>query len=306
MSERKRSIDPKDLISTTAKMAGLTADEVLGPSRNHEAFLVRRDIQLQLRERGFTFDEIGIETNRDKSTVIHNVRRALSERPVVGLNRDAVRAQAESFLADRFPGVNLDEAMDISGSKRYIPPRQGTIRHLVFDQGLSPDEVSYALSVSTRTVAPAIAKSEEKFSKDVRFWQRVTRARERLSRSKERREQYEKARRDRERRNAILQDLVLRLVAEHYLLDLPQEILSKSRKKHLVQPRKTVQYILFKTGDFSYHQISNIVGRKNHTSAMYAISTVERRLEVDPEFKERIEKLIRGLNALADEALKVD
>jgi chromosomal replication initiator protein len=95
---------------------------------------------------------------------------------------------------------------------------------------------------------------------------------------------------EKDEKDAAFVESTLSTVAHHYGVSV-SEMIGESKEKRFVQPRKTAQYILFSGTSLSLIKISQIMGRTDHTTAIHSIRTVERRLEYDEEFRERVVEL---------------
>jgi len=69
-------------------------------------------------------------------------------------------------------------------------------------------------------------------------------------------------------------DQILSVVAERYNIRL-EDLLGKSRKKELVFPRHLAAYLLREKLSLSFPQIAKILGKKDHTSTMYAYRKIK-------------------------------
>lgn len=98
------------------------------------------------------------------------------------------------------------------------------------------------------------------------------------------------AKKEKEERDLVFVQTTLEVVSSHYGVKV-DEIIYEGRQRRFTQPRKTAQYIIFNGTDYPLTKISEIMGRADHTTAINAIQTVERRLQHDDEFKERVEEL---------------
>ena len=78
-----------------------------------------------------------------------------------------------------------------------------------------------------------------------------------------------------------------------------EEIKSKSRKREYVQPRQICMYILKKTlgtrTRYTDQFIGNFFGGLDRATVIYAAKTIEGYMDVDKEFKEEVEQIIKGL-----------
>ncbi len=77
-------------------------------------------------------------------------------------------------------------------------------------------------------------------------------------------------------------------VGKYYNVDMD----STSRQRELVLPRQITMYLCRKHTELSYSQIAQLLGNKNHTTAMSNVRKIERICEEDEVFKRRIEKIL--------------
>jgi len=85
-------------------------------------------------------------------------------------------------------------------------------------------------------------------------------------------------------------EMILRAVCREYEVTIPQ-LTAKSRKRKVVEPRHVACYLLRKYAHWVWEEIGTEFNR-DHTTAMNAYRAVQDRMDTEPEFKARIEKLI--------------
>jgi chromosomal replication initiator protein len=83
---------------------------------------------------------------------------------------------------------------------------------------------------------------------------------------------------------------VLELVADHFRIS-SEELLSGSRKRHIIVPRQVAMYLIRHELNLSYEQIGVIFGGKNHTTVMHACEKIRVKLTKDGA-------MVRDLNAI--------
>ena len=74
-------------------------------------------------------------------------------------------------------------------------------------------------------------------------------------------------------------------------------LLSKSRKREIVQARQITMYLAKKYTDNSYALIGKIIGQKDHATVLHACKTVKDQMEINKSFRsaiESIEEQIKG------------
>ncbi len=88
---------------------------------------------------------------------------------------------------------------------------------------------------------------------------------------------------------------ILNTVAEHYNIS-PDEIRSKKRNTEYVIPRQVVMYLCRKLTDDSLSYISNIVGKKDHTTVINGCEKIENYMETSEEMRKTIEVIMKKIN----------
>lgn len=63
-----------ELVASMAADAGVTLDDLYGPSRKAHLVELRRRISVRLHEDGVSYPEIGRLLNRHHTTILHHVR----------------------------------------------------------------------------------------------------------------------------------------------------------------------------------------------------------------------------------------
>lgn len=67
---------PIELVAQIARTHGLTAADLIGPSKVRSVCIVRWRAMKALRDKGRSLSSIGRILNRDHTTVLHGLRRA--------------------------------------------------------------------------------------------------------------------------------------------------------------------------------------------------------------------------------------
>ena len=75
----------------------------------------------------------------------------------------------------------------------------------------------------------------------------------------------------------------------------PADIVSESRLKKFATPRHIAQYLCRQLTEFSYPEIGQRFGGRDHTSVMHAVRKIEKDLERDSNMKNIISYLIRRI-----------
>lgn len=83
-------------------------------------------------------------------------------------------------------------------------------------------------------------------------------------------------------------DTIIKIVAQEHDLS-PEDLLGPSRKRAIVLARHIAAHFLFIHTELSYRGIALSLGKNDHTSAIHAVKHIEELMEIDPDFKERIE-----------------
>lgn len=83
-------------------------------------------------------------------------------------------------------------------------------------------------------------------------------------------------------------DTVIKIVANDYELT-PEDLIGPSRRADIVQARHIAAHFLYMHTGLSYRGVALSLGRNDHSTAINAVQNVERLMETNPEFKERIE-----------------
>ena len=89
--------------------------------------------------------------------------------------------------------------------------------------------------------------------------------------------------------------LIINVVAEHFGVK-PEDITSKRRNSEYVQPRQVVMYLCNKYTDNSLANIGKILGKKDHTTVIHGIKKVTAELEINEEFKNKVEIITKKIN----------
>ena len=93
----------------------------------------------------------------------------------------------------------------------------------------------------------------------------------------------------------ITPTLIINVVAEHFGVK-PEDITSKRRNSEFVQPRQVVMYLCNKYMDMSLANIGKILGKKDHTTVIHGIKKVNAELEINEEFKNKVEIITKKID----------
>lgn len=76
-----------------------------------------------------------------------------------------------------------------------------------------------------------------------------------------------------------------------------KELVSKSRKQAVVQPRQLAMYLIHKYTDMSYSQLGRLFGKRDHSTVLYACNQIAHRISVDKQFRREVEELEAALKS---------
>ena len=94
--------------------------------------------------------------------------------------------------------------------------------------------------------------------------------------------------------SSITVDIIQKVVADHYNISISE---MKGRKKHntVVIPRQIAIYITRELCDYSYPELGNEFGGKDHTTIMHSYNKVVDQLKTDSILDSTIQMLIRKI-----------
>jgi chromosomal replication initiator protein len=96
-------------------------------------------------------------------------------------------------------------------------------------------------------------------------------------------------------KKTITVDLIQNVVSDFFRVDL-KEIHSKSRKKEIVEARHVAIHLAKKYTNSSYALIGNLIGKRDHASALHADRAIRDRLDTDKNFRLTMNDLETKLN----------
>jgi chromosomal replication initiator protein len=67
-----------------------------------------------------------------------------------------------------------------------------------------------------------------------------------------------------------------------------EDILSAKRSKEIVVPRQILMYLIRQEMSFSYPQIANLIGKKDHTTIMHGVEKIEKEIRNNPDLQKQI------------------
>lgn len=95
---------------------------------------------------------------------------------------------------------------------------------------------------------------------------------------------------------AVTIDTIQKVVAEHYNISI-SDLKSRHRSKKVLIPRQIAIYIARKLCDYSYPELGNEFGGKDHTTMLHSYEKIEDQLKTDTVLDSTIQMLIRNIKA---------
>lgn len=89
-------------------------------------------------------------------------------------------------------------------------------------------------------------------------------------------------------------DTIQKVVADHYGISV-SDIKSKKRDRKYVIPRQNALYIARQLTEYSFPELGNEFGGRDHTTAMHSYNKVEEQLKTDSSLNSTIQLLIRNI-----------
>lgn len=89
---------------------------------------------------------------------------------------------------------------------------------------------------------------------------------------------------------APLSESIIEKVGEHFNVPV-QKLLGARRDQHVAFCRQVAMYLLRECTELSYPEIARALHRKEHTTVIHGYWVIQRRMELAPEFRVRIERL---------------
>src|SRR3989344_1769202 len=87
---------------------------------------------------------------------------------------------------------------------------------------------------------------------------------------------------------------VVRVVAQFFGIS-PQELVSRSRKREVVEPRQICMYLMREVLGFSYPHIGEKMGKRDHTTAIHAYEKVAKEISQNSGLNQKIMLIREGL-----------
>ncbi|MCR5605967.1 MAG: chromosomal replication initiator protein DnaA [Treponema sp.] len=89
-------------------------------------------------------------------------------------------------------------------------------------------------------------------------------------------------------------DVIQKVVADHYNISL-SDIKGKKRDRKVVIPRQIALYIARQLTEYSWHDLGNEFGGRDHTTAMHSYEKIESAIQTDSNLNSLIALLIRNI-----------
>ncbi len=88
---------------------------------------------------------------------------------------------------------------------------------------------------------------------------------------------------------------VISTVCTYYNVKI-KDVKGKSRTDRVVIPRQVIMYFLREYLNLKFKDIAYLLSRKDHTTIIYGVTKIKKRVINDPIFKEDIDKMVSSLN----------
>ncbi len=85
----------------------------------------------------------------------------------------------------------------------------------------------------------------------------------------------------------ITYNQIIKAVAEFYEIT-PSDMIGRGRKKEIIEPRQVAMFLLRDMINMSYPFIAEKMGKKDHTTAIYAFDKITHSLNQDPSFNQKM------------------
>lgn len=87
-------------------------------------------------------------------------------------------------------------------------------------------------------------------------------------------------------KNITVQD-VIKIVADFFGVS-PQDLVERSRKKEIVEPRQVCMYLMRDALNLSYPHIGEKLGKRDHTTAIHAYEKISKEIGQNPQLNQKI------------------
>ncbi len=95
------------------------------------------------------------------------------------------------------------------------------------------------------------------------------------------------------KRNISVQE-VIRTTAQHFNVT-PEEIIAKKRTQHIALVRQAAMYLCRELTDLSLPRIGEEFGGRDHTTVLHACKKIEKDIQIDKDFKNKLEMIKQEL-----------
>ena len=83
---------------------------------------------------------------------------------------------------------------------------------------------------------------------------------------------------------------LISIIANYYNID-EENVYKKSRKKEYVRPRQIAMYLLREDFNYSFPNIGDKIGRRDHTTAMHSYEKIKEEIKVNPILEKELETI---------------
>ena len=88
---------------------------------------------------------------------------------------------------------------------------------------------------------------------------------------------------------------IIKAVAEFYEIST-SDLIGRGRKKEIIEPRQVAMYLLREMLNMSYPFIAEKVGKRDHTTAIYAFDKITHSLNENPAFNQKLTMIKELIN----------
>ncbi len=85
---------------------------------------------------------------------------------------------------------------------------------------------------------------------------------------------------------------ILRVVATHYGLKV-SDLKQKTNAKNIAFPRQVAMYLCKELTDLSYPEIGKVFADKHHSTVMYSVEQIRKKMDADPQFARTVDALAK-------------
>lgn len=94
---------------------------------------------------------------------------------------------------------------------------------------------------------------------------------------------------DNEKRE-VTPKLIINIVCEYYDVN-PIDITSKKKNSEFIQPRQVIMYLCREFTNYSYKEIANFLGKRDHSTIIHGDKKIKEEILVNDDLKNKIEKI---------------